>query len=131
VRRLLDGDPVLQPPSRPIPLMLGSNGPRMLSVALAHVERWNAWHAWYGNTAEGFAALIEKLGINGVERSACAYVSLDGSGRAQNVAGSPPITSNVARRIHELGDAGADEVIVVVSPCTEQSIRTLGDELFS
>jgi alkanesulfonate monooxygenase SsuD/methylene tetrahydromethanopterin reductase-like flavin-dependent oxidoreductase (luciferase family) len=130
VRRLLAGDPVLQPPARPVPLMIGSMGPRMLELALPHVDVWNAWHAWYGNTAEGFAQLHERLGITGVERSACAYVVLDDSERRGNTEGSAPITANVAERVRELGDVGADEVIIVVSPCTQRSIRTLGETLF-
>ena len=36
-------------------------------------------------------------------------------------------TEQIAARLRELGDAGADEVIVVASPVTERSIRALGD----
>ena len=31
-------------PARPVPLMIGSNGPRMLSIALPHVDAWNTWY---------------------------------------------------------------------------------------
>src|SRR5215217_5789497 len=31
------------------PLMVGSNGERMLSLTLPHVDSWNAWYAWFGN----------------------------------------------------------------------------------
>ena len=62
-RVTLDGDyhsaddSVLLPrPARRVPLMIGSNGPRMLSIALPHVEWWNTWYHDYGNTPEGFAA---------------------------------------------------------------------------
>ena len=34
--------------------------------------------------------------------------------------------SRFAEHVKELGEAGADEVIVVASPITERSIRTLG-----
>jgi alkanesulfonate monooxygenase SsuD/methylene tetrahydromethanopterin reductase-like flavin-dependent oxidoreductase (luciferase family) len=70
VRRLLAGervtfvgtyetveDAVLLPtPSRRPPLMVGAMGGRMLAVALPHVDAWNIWYEWYGNTAEGLAA---------------------------------------------------------------------------
>jgi alkanesulfonate monooxygenase SsuD/methylene tetrahydromethanopterin reductase-like flavin-dependent oxidoreductase (luciferase family) len=130
VRRMLrEGDPVLQPPPRRVPIVIGSNGPRMLSIALPHVDAWNTWYAWYGNTAEGFEALHARLGIpSEVERSACALVVLDGI--EERRADAPAITANVAERVRELGDAGADEVIIVVSPCTERSIRRLGEQLF-
>ena len=48
---------VLPRPAEPVPLMIGSNGERMLSITLPHVDRWNTWYAGYGNTAEGFAEL--------------------------------------------------------------------------
>ena len=44
-------------PEQPIPLMIGSNGPRMLAATLPHVDRWNTWYDRYGNTIEGFAEL--------------------------------------------------------------------------
>ena len=70
VRRLLAGervtlrgrfhtveDAVLLPaPVRRPPLMIGANRPRMLSIALPHVDAWNTCFTHYGNTAEGFAA---------------------------------------------------------------------------
>src|SRR5207247_10078135 len=59
VRRLLAGERVtfagrfwqaedavvLPPPPGRIPLMVGSNGERMLAASLPHVERWNTWYA--------------------------------------------------------------------------------------
>ncbi len=44
------------PPTRPggPPLMVGSTGPRMLSIALPIVDSWNMWYSHYGNTVEGF-----------------------------------------------------------------------------
>jgi len=129
VHRLLrTGDDTIQPPPRPVPLMLGSNGPRMLRIALPRVDIWNTWYSSYGNTAEGFERLHTSLGITDVERSACALVVYDGI--EERRVDAPPITSSVRTRVDELGDAGADEVIVVVSPCTERSIRRLGEDLF-
>ena len=49
----------LVPPARVggIPLMVGSEGPRVLRATLPYVSSWNAWHAWYHNTLEGAEAL--------------------------------------------------------------------------
>src|SRR5262245_36202338 len=69
IRRLLAGervtvegrfhqveDSVLLPrPAQKVPLLLGSNGPRMLRIALPHADAWNTWFADYGNTPDGFA----------------------------------------------------------------------------
>jgi alkanesulfonate monooxygenase SsuD/methylene tetrahydromethanopterin reductase-like flavin-dependent oxidoreductase (luciferase family) len=58
-------------------------------------------------------------------------VLLDGdAGERRNTRDAPAIegsTEQIAARLRELGDAGADEVIVVASPITERSIRALGD----
>jgi alkanesulfonate monooxygenase SsuD/methylene tetrahydromethanopterin reductase-like flavin-dependent oxidoreductase (luciferase family) len=124
------GDAVLLPPPRRVPVMIGSNGPRMLAHSLARCDAWNTWFTDYGNTAEGFERLHTRLGITGVERSACAFVVLDREhADRQNTADAPAIESSIGERIRELGDSGADEVICVVSPITERSVRQLAEEL--
>ena len=86
-------DAVLLPsPARRVPLMIGSNGPRVLGIALPHADAWNTWWADYGNSAEGFAALNARISAAArdsgrapeeVERSACVLVALDSAvGRA-------------------------------------------------
>ena len=81
-------------PARPPPkLMVGSTGSRVLAAALPHVDAWNTWFDWFGNTPGGFAArnaevddLARRAGRDpdSLERSACLLVALDpssGSGR--------------------------------------------------
>jgi probable F420-dependent oxidoreductase len=144
VRRLLAGervsfagrffateDAVLVPaPRRRGPLMVGGNGPRLLAAALPHADAWNTWFDRYGNTPEGFAELAAAIPA-GVEKSACVYVELEGgTGWRTNVSGIQPVTGDrVAEHLRELGEAGADEAILVVDPIDEGSIRTLGDSL--
>jgi len=135
---------LLPPPQHPTRLMIGSNGPRMLRIALPRVAAWNTWYEDYGNTAEGFAALNAKISAAAtdagrapeeIKRSACAFVVLDRDADERPVtASAPPIEGSadqIAARIRELADAGADEVILVVSPITERSIRTLGEAVAS
>jgi alkanesulfonate monooxygenase SsuD/methylene tetrahydromethanopterin reductase-like flavin-dependent oxidoreductase (luciferase family) len=138
-------DAVLLPPQQhPTRLMIGSNGPRMLRIALPHVAAWNTWYEDYGNTAEGFATLNAKISAAAADagrapqeiaRSACAFVVLDRDADERRIVdGAPPIEGSadqIAARIRELGDAGAQEVILVVSPITEHSIRTLGEAVAS
>ena len=156
IRRLLAGervtldgtycqaeDAVLLPaPPAPPPMMIGSNGPRMLGIALPHVHMWNTWYEDFGNTPEGFAALNERISAaardagrdpSEIERSACVYVALDDSedehGREPEV---PPLEGpprRIASSLRELAEAGADEAILVVSPITERSIRELAEVL--
>jgi alkanesulfonate monooxygenase SsuD/methylene tetrahydromethanopterin reductase-like flavin-dependent oxidoreductase (luciferase family) len=125
-------DVVLLPkPARQTPLMIGSNGRRMLGIALPHVQAWNTWWDDYHNDPEGLAKLIDEIGIpDTVSRSACMLVQLDGQPVERTPEGMDAVEqSRFAEHIKELGEAGADEVIVVASPITERSIRTLGDLL--
>ncbi|MFM7719076.1 MAG: LLM class flavin-dependent oxidoreductase [Actinomycetota bacterium] len=154
IRRLLAGervtsagrftriaDSVLLPrPARRVPLMVGSSGPRMLRATLPHVDAWNVWFDLFGNTPEGFAAenakitaACEEVGRSpaAVERSTCVLVEVDpAAGERPRVV--PPVTGSpedVAAALRAFGEAGADEVILVVDPITEGSIRALGAAL--
>src|SRR5438105_4323710 len=77
---------VLPLPEQRVPLMIGSNGERMLSLALPHVGWWNTWYAGYGNTVEGFAELNGRISAAAeqagrdpaeIERSTAVLVELD------------------------------------------------------
>jgi probable F420-dependent oxidoreductase len=152
VRRLLEGgrvtfdgrfhraeDAVLLPrPTRRTRLMVGSTGDRVLRATLPHVDAWNTWWDAFGNRAEDFAKVNERISElarevgrapEEVERSACALVVLDRSaGERQVPDGVTPLegsTERIGQGLRELADAGADEAILVLSPITERSIREL------
>jgi alkanesulfonate monooxygenase SsuD/methylene tetrahydromethanopterin reductase-like flavin-dependent oxidoreductase (luciferase family) len=129
---------LLPPPARRVPLMIGSNGPRVLGLTLPHVDAWNTWYTDFGNTADGFAALNERISATAreagrapeeIERSACVHVVLDRAAVDRPIE-APPLEGTpeqIAARLRELADAGADEAILVASPITERSIRALGE----
>lgn len=153
IRRLLAGervtfegrferveDAVLLPrPDVPVPLMVGSTGERVLRAALAHADAWNIWYDWYGNTPEGFARendrvsqLVREAGRepSDVLRSATVLITFEDGTRdrphtrdASALAGSP---ETIAHALAEFAAAGLEEAILVVSPITERTIRTLG-----
>ena len=152
VRRLLEGERVsfagrwhrtdeallLPRPSRRPTIMVGSTGPRVLEAALPHVDAWNTWYDWYGNSPEGFASgnatideACERAGRNprSVERSACVLVRFPGdAGERPDEAGIATILpADVDDAVRAFADAGADEVILVSDPITESSIRELAD----
>jgi len=155
IRRLLAGDRValrgrhfevedavlLPRPAAPPPLMIGSNGPRMLAATLPHVDAWNTWYEDYGNSPDGFAKLNERItgaardagrDPGDIERSACVLIALDGSSERPSTPDARPVTGSadrIASVLCELRDAGADETILVVDPITERSIRKLGEVL--
>jgi probable F420-dependent oxidoreductase len=153
VRRLVAGERVtfhgrfhevedavlLPPPERRIPLMIGANRPRMLSIALPYVESWNTWHTHYGNTPEGFShrnaevsEAAEQAGRDPatLERSACVLVSAGGSDERPETS-TPVEAARLADHLRELEEAGADEAILVASPITETSVRELAAALAS
>ncbi|MGE5272513.1 MAG: LLM class flavin-dependent oxidoreductase [Verrucomicrobiota bacterium] len=129
---------LLPRPRGRVPLMVGSNGDRMLAATLPRVDRWNTWYAGYGNTAEGFgelngriSAAAERAGRDpaDVERSACVLVELDpGAVRRPHAdEGMEPVTpEGLGAHLRALAEAGADEAILILRPITEETIRTLG-----
>jgi probable F420-dependent oxidoreductase len=136
-------DAVLLPPlHRPVPIMVGSNGQRMLELTLPTADMWNTWFSEFGNNAEGFerrndavTRIAQSVGRDPstIERSACLLVITDHSTDERvpsegvtPVDGSP---SQIAAGITELHQAGADEVIVVVGPIDERSILTLAESV--
>ena len=137
-------DAVLLPaPARRVPLMIGSTGERVLRIALPHVDAWNTWYSGFGNTAEGLAPVNERISALAtdlgrdpaeIDRSVCALVVVDPDAGERAVTDHvAPIDGRspggVAERVRELADAGAEEVILVLSPITERSIRAMGEAL--
>jgi probable F420-dependent oxidoreductase len=134
-------DAVLLPTAASRPrLMIGSNGPRMLGIALPHVDAWNTWYDDYGNNAEGFARLNDRITAaaedagrapDEIERTACMLVALDRtSGERPLSPDAPPVEGTperIAAALAEMAEAGAAEVILVVTPITERSIRRLAE----
>jgi len=131
----VDGAVLLPPPARRPKLMIGANAPRMLSIALPHVDSWNTWFTRYGNTVEGFAAHNAEIDVAAeragrdpatLERSACVFVALEGAGSRQNDESLPAVRGDeLAAHLRALEEAGADEAILVLDPISEASIRSL------
>ena len=122
---------VLPRPARRLPLMVGSSGPRILGITLPHVQAWNSWYSWYGNTAEGFASLSAKFDGD-FRRSACVLVALEGGAGERNVEeGSAPVDApRLREHLSALADAGADEAILVLDPINEQSVAAVAHLLY-
>lgn len=124
-----------------VPLMVGSNGERVLRITLPHAHSWNTWFTETRNGAEGFARLSERVSVlaadvgrdpSTVDRSVCVLVRLGDAGERPHDPEAPAITGTpeqIATAWRELVDAGADELIVVADPITEASVRTLGEAL--
>jgi probable F420-dependent oxidoreductase len=134
-------DAVLLPaPAHRPRLMIGSNGPRVLGITLPYVDAWNTWYEDFGNTADGFAALNDRISRAAeaagrppaaVARSACVLVVLDrAAGERPATPAAPALEGSperIAAGLRELAQAGADEAILVLSPITVRSIRALAE----
>lgn len=133
-------DAVLLPtPQTPIPMMIGSNGPRMLAITLGAVDAWNTWYASYGNDPAKFAALNAEITAAAqsaarnpatLRRSACVLVRTDPSSTERPLGDElPPVEGSAAEivaRLAAFAAAGADEIIVIANPINERSVREIG-----
>lgn len=121
---------LLPPPRRPVPLMVGSAGPRVLAATAAHVDWWNCWYSWYGNTPAGFAELSARF-EGTFRRSACVLVSVGGgAGERPLEEDAPPVdVEALPDHLAELAAAGADEAILVLDPIDERSVTAVAELL--
>ena len=124
------------------PLMIGSTGPRMLSITLPYVDQWNVWYASFGNTVSGLSETLKELDLacaranrdpSTLERTAALYVQAPGgTGRSmgdEEKSGAPPITGSpeqVAEKLHEFAASGLHQVELVLDPITIESIEWCG-----
>ncbi len=118
------------------PLLIGSSGPRMLSITMPHAHQWNAWYLTYGNTAAGLAqqrrlvdAACRKVGRDpaDIERSVAAFVRLPGAlglraSEAPAIEGAP---AEVAAILRDFAAEGIDHVQLVIDPVTPAGVESL------
>lgn len=131
-------------PTRP-PLMVGSAGRRMLAITAPHVDSWNAWHDWFGNTPAGLAPFMaavdeacQKVGRDprAIARTSTVLVRLTGGvGRSQGDRegrGTPPLTGvpeELAQALRAYAEAGISHVQLVLDPITARSIEEFAPTL--
>ena len=133
------------PPTRPggPPVMLGSTGPRMMRIALPHVDLWNAWWSDYANSPAEFAVLRARVEAAArdarrapgeVGATAAVFVQFsEGAGRVMGDssynATVKPVHGDaaaIAEHLRAMGDAGAVHVQLVLDPITVDTIRIAG-----
>jgi alkanesulfonate monooxygenase SsuD/methylene tetrahydromethanopterin reductase-like flavin-dependent oxidoreductase (luciferase family) len=131
-------------PSGP-PLMIGSIGPRMLRIALPHVDSWNAWYAWFGNEPERLRPLLEQLDAAcryagrdpaDIERTVAVLVGMPGASGRDEVdeegRSSRPLSGaaeEIAAGLRAFADLGIAHVQLVLDPITIASIEALAPVL--
>ncbi len=82
------------------PIMIGSNGERMLRIAVPHVQSWNSWYASYGNRVEHLSPLQAKVD------AACTDIGRDPATLERTVAILVGLTGAVSRASGDVLDRG-------------------------
>ncbi len=134
----------LLPRARPgMPLMVGSNGPRMLRVAVPKIDMWNTWYTWFGNRPEGLAPLMAEVDAacretgrapSEVKRTAAVYLQFErGSGRIAGSTERPEVVpisgprEAMAEALAGFSAAGIRHIQAVLDPIDARSIEELGE----
>ncbi len=125
--------------------MVGSEGPRVLKATLPHVDMWNAWFAWFGNTPKGAAdsiasmeAVCRDVGRNPDEVEKTVTILVTAPGGTSDLQGSSnrstayPIggtREEIVEGLSAFAAAGVDHVQLIVDPITAASIEWFGGVL--
>jgi len=128
-----------------MPLLIGSNGPRMLRIAAPHVDLWNSWYTGFGNDPGGLPPLLETVDAAcrdigrdpaEIERTAAVLVQLDrGNGRIAGSGERPEVTpitgsrSDMAESLARFGAAGITHLQVVLDPIDARAVTEMGEVL--
>jgi alkanesulfonate monooxygenase SsuD/methylene tetrahydromethanopterin reductase-like flavin-dependent oxidoreductase (luciferase family) len=125
--------------------MIGSNGPRMLRMTMAHADSWNSWYTDIENRPEGLPRLraviddaCREVGRDpeSVERTVALFVRLPGGGgRLQGaytegeVEPLPHEPAELAEVLRTFAREGIAHVQFVLDPITIESIQAIAPVL--
>ena len=129
----LDDAVILPPPERAIPLLIASNGPRMLQITARFADAWQA--AWFGNPDDEFreqrSSLLEACRAvdrpNGIE----IFVGVDATDEESDSPHVPIDASAIADALAAWAEEGADHVQVRVHPGSDANFETALDGIRS
>ena len=122
------------------PLMIGSNGPRMLRIALPGVSSWNSWYSDTENSPAGVArlrAIVDAACADvgrapaSIERTVAVHVRMPGGrGRTQGdysaIQAVTPLegsAESMAEELRRYAAEGIGHVQLVIDPITRPSIE--------
>jgi alkanesulfonate monooxygenase SsuD/methylene tetrahydromethanopterin reductase-like flavin-dependent oxidoreductase (luciferase family) len=116
----LDGAVILPRPERDIPLLIASNGPRMLDITARFADAWQA--AWFGGPDEDFrsqrAALLEACERGGRTGGIGIFAGVDATDQANDDPHLPIDASAIADGLGAWAEEGVDHVQIRVHPGT-------------
>ena len=118
------------------PLLVGSNGPRMLALTLPYVSAWNSWYTDFDNDPERVAPLVatidaacQKAGrpSEEVAKTVALYISF--GDQAVRRTGGRPLNGDseeIIRHFRVIESAGVGQVQAVLDPIVPETIEKLG-----
>jgi len=130
---------LLPRPSRPggPPLLIGSNGPKMLALTLPYVSAWNSWYSDFDNDPLQLPGLITRIddacrqaGRLPEEVAKTVAIYLGFGDTASRRTGGQPITGSIEEiidRLHPIAAAGVSHIQAVLDPIVPEIIEKLGE----
>ncbi|MFM9107144.1 MAG: LLM class flavin-dependent oxidoreductase [Chloroflexota bacterium] len=122
-----------------LPIMVGTNGDRMLRLAARYADGWNAFFWWTGNRADGVPALRNRIDEacrevgrdpSTMERTVCVLVELPGAVgttfREAPLRGTP---EEIAAGLSAYAEEGIRHVQLRIDPNTVEGLEALGPVL--
>lgn len=134
----------LIPRPRPdIPLMVGSNGPRMLRITMPHADMWNTWHTDFFNDPDRLQPLLDIVDTACVEvgrdpseviRTVALYVQLPGgrgrrAGSSERPTVEPVPVAALPDALARLETLGVGHVMLVLDPIDSAAVETVAKTL--
>ena len=122
------------------PLMIGSNGERMLRITTPHVDAWNSWYADTRNSPSGIAPLRDRVNAacraagrdpSTIERTVAVHVRMPG-GTGRTMGSTDPehdvrplqgTPESMAEELREYAREGIRHVQLVVDPIDRRAIE--------
>ncbi|HJQ95711.1 MAG TPA: LLM class flavin-dependent oxidoreductase [Acidimicrobiia bacterium] len=136
----LEGAELFPRPPRPgaMPFMIGSNRPRMLGIALPHVDSWNSWYSAFDNDPQRVGDLVARIEAachdagrdpSTLQKSVAVYIRFGDHPPSRRTGGTPwwGSTDEHLQRLREIEAAGIDEAIGILDPITIETIEKFGE----
>jgi alkanesulfonate monooxygenase SsuD/methylene tetrahydromethanopterin reductase-like flavin-dependent oxidoreductase (luciferase family) len=121
------------------PLLIGSLGPKMLSITMPYVAYWNAWYADFNNDPAQIAPLLRQVDDactavardpSSVQRTVAVLVGMTGSAGRVSVSSEDqaihPLSGTpeqLADHLRTMAQAGVSHVQLVLDPITVEAIE--------
>ncbi len=120
-----------------LPLLVGSSGPRMLSLTLAYVQSWNAWYEDFDNDPDQVSPLLDRIEEacleagrlpETVEKTVAIYLGFPNQvGRRGGGGALTGTVAELAERLATLAAAGVGHVQAVLDPIKAGTIEMVGE----